>query len=621
MRQQRRVGRSHHLGEGRLKTCAMSDEEMPMAGDMGMGGMSDSDDGMGGDVPASTALPEGVAKEIVTEADGANWKTPKKGDEVTVHYVGTLASDGSEFDSSRGRGQPFVFTLGKGQVIKGWDVGVATMKKGEIAKFTLALEFAYGESGSPPKIPGNATLVFEIELISWASKDDLFGDEGVVKTLVKEGSGWKSPKMGDEVLLSVRAVAVDGSVIEEHVALEYVVGSGAMGSIGRACDKAIVGMKKGEECEIKCSKGYAYGEAYPEGATVSLTLSEIFETKDVSVLKDGAVRKKQIKEGEGWDTPKDCSKVKLLVEAATDGSAPIVGFASQTLEFLVGNGEVCDALEYAVAEMKKGERAVITVGSAALAAEERLGMAEVKAERVVMTLTLEDFEKAKDTWSMSEEEKLEWGTARKEAGSSLLKAGRLGMALQRYRKVIEAFGYVDSMQEENKQKAKALKMACELNKAAVCLKLKDFVEARAACNTVLKEDAQNSKALYRRAQAELGLKNFFECIGDCRKVMELEAQSREARALLKQAQVGQREEDRKAKGLFANMCKALGTGPIPPPGKRERLGNFSDEESMDEGASPEDGKTEGAVPEAAGAAKDAMMSEAAEGTAQAAAAA
>ncbi len=62
-----------------------------------------------------------------------------------MHYVGTLESDASEFDSSRARNKPFEFTLGKGQDIKGWDLGVASMKKGELAKFTLAPEFAYGD--------------------------------------------------------------------------------------------------------------------------------------------------------------------------------------------------------------------------------------------------------------------------------------------------------------------------------------------------------------------------------------------------------------------------------------------------------------------------------------------
>ncbi|KIY92251.1 FK506-binding protein 4/5 [Monoraphidium neglectum] len=76
----------------------------------------------------------GLKKKILVV--GSGWETPEKGDEVTVHYTGTLESDGSKFDSSVDRGEPFKFTLGTGSVIKGWDLGVATMKKGEKAVLT-----------------------------------------------------------------------------------------------------------------------------------------------------------------------------------------------------------------------------------------------------------------------------------------------------------------------------------------------------------------------------------------------------------------------------------------------------------------------------------------------------
>mmetsp|Transcript_69986 Transcript_69986/g.176339 ORF Transcript_69986/g.176339 Transcript_69986/m.176339 type:complete len:565 (+) Transcript_69986:2-1696(+) len=534
---------------------------------------------MGGYVPPEE-LPEGIKKEVITEAGPDSFRKPKKGDEVTVHYVGTLESDGSEFDSSRGRDKPFVFTLGKGQVIKGWDLGVATMKKGEVAKFTLAPEYAYGESGSPPKIPANATLVFEVELISWASKDDLFGDEGVIKTQLKEGSGWKSPKDGDEVMISLKATTADGSTeIEDRGSFEYKLGSDALGPLGKACDKALTGMKKGEEASLKCSKEYSYGDKHADGAVITIALLQIFETKDVSFSKDKSMMKKQVKEGEGYDTAKDGAKAKLNVEAATDGSSALAGFSAQTLEITVGNGEVCDALECAVCEMKKGERAIFTVTNPAAAAEEKLGLKDVKADKVVFTLELIEFEKSKDTWSMSEEEKVEFANSRKEVGSQLFKAGRLQMALGRYKKVADMFSYIDNFKEENnKVKAKVLKQACDANKAACYLKLMDYIEAKNSCNAVLKEDTQNVKATYRRAQAELGLKNFSDCIRDCKKVVELDPPNKEARALLKQAQAGQKEEDKKAKGLFANMCKALGKGPIPEPGKSASLGNFSDDE-------------------------------------------
>lgn len=537
-------------------------------------------------------LPEGIKKEVITEAPSGNFKKPKGGDEVTVHYVGTLESDGSEFDSSRSRNKPFEFTLGKGQVIKGWDLGVATMKKGEVAKFTLAPEFAYGESGSPPKIPANATLIFEVELISWMSKDDLFGDEGVIKTQTKEGSGWKNPKDGDEVLMSLKATAADGTVIEERASFEYCLGSSTLGSVAKACDKALKGMKKGEEAELKCTKDYAYGDAHPDGATLTLSLIEMYETKDVSFSKDKTVMKKSVKEGEGWETPKDSGKLKLSIETATDGSAPLPSFKAQVLEFTLGNGEVCDALECAAAEMKKGERAVITVTRLDLVAEEQLGLKGVAADKVVLTAELTEFEKPKDTWSMSEEEKVEYGVARKEVGSELFKGGRLNLALQRYKKVGELFNYIDNFKEENKTKAKDLKKVCELNKAACYIKLKDFTEARTACNAVLKEEKDNVKALYRRATAEFALKNFIECIADCKKIVEVDKKNKEARDLLKQAQAGQKDVDKQAKGLFANMCKALGKGPIPEPAKAKQPYGDDMDEDEDEEMPPVSGEAE-----------------------------
>jgi FKBP-type peptidyl-prolyl cis-trans isomerase FkpA len=99
--------------------------------------------------------------ESITTGNGAS---PQNGDTVTVHYTGWL-TDGTQFDSSVDRDESFSFVLGAGEVIAGWDQGVAAMKVGDKVRLTIPPELAYGAAGYPGAIPPNATLIFEVELL------------------------------------------------------------------------------------------------------------------------------------------------------------------------------------------------------------------------------------------------------------------------------------------------------------------------------------------------------------------------------------------------------------------------------------------------------------------------
>jgi FKBP-type peptidyl-prolyl cis-trans isomerase len=112
-------------------------------------------------VPSGAAPSTLVTKEIVK----GTGPEAKAGQSVTVNYVGVLYKNGKEFDSSWKRSEPFTFTLGKGQVIKGWDQGVAGMKVGGRRELIIPAELAYGKTGSPPTIPPNAPLVFVVDLL------------------------------------------------------------------------------------------------------------------------------------------------------------------------------------------------------------------------------------------------------------------------------------------------------------------------------------------------------------------------------------------------------------------------------------------------------------------------
>ena len=117
--------------------------------------------GLAGGTVLKTKTDSGLEYEDIKLGEGAS---PQTGQVVVVHYVGTL-TNGSKFDSSRDRGRPFEFIIGVGQVIKGWDEGVASMKVGGTRNLTIPADLGYGKSGVGP-IPPNATLLFEVELLA-----------------------------------------------------------------------------------------------------------------------------------------------------------------------------------------------------------------------------------------------------------------------------------------------------------------------------------------------------------------------------------------------------------------------------------------------------------------------
>ncbi|CAN8075079.1 unnamed protein product [Agarophyton chilense] len=520
----------------------------------------------------------GVIKEIITHGHNA-WQKPEDGDDVSMHYRGTLL-DGTEFDSSYERGTPFTFKLGDGKVIKGWDIVGKTMAKGEKAKVTLKSEYAYGESGSPPKIPANATLVFEMELLSWTSKRDVFGDGLVTKSEIAPGEGWERPGAHDEVTLSVvcSQMDVDGKNAQAELYSGDVTFSNGNGQVPLAWEKVISDMKKESVVSLLCrghrvtGPGIKYVPEGTECVQYNLTLKSWKKVDDVH--KDGSLVKKVLQEGEGWERPGDGAVVTLgakFYHPVTDSALlvpPAKGEPYVTLEdfsFKVGDGEVVDGLDRVVQSMKTKESAFVIIEpkhafetAPDLLTAEFSSQGVTKESRLLVHIMISKFEKAKDVWSMSTEEKVEEMRIRKEIGNGLFKKGRYPAAKKSYDRAVAFFESSTSEQSGDlKTKINELLVQCHIN-LAVCLdRMGDLQKVMLHCKKALDVAPSNVKALYRQGCAYLKMDDFYNATSALKYALQLSPGNLDVRRKLKEVKAKQLAQDAADKKLYSNLFGRL----------------------------------------------------------------
>jgi FKBP-type peptidyl-prolyl cis-trans isomerase len=195
---------------------------------------------------AGTKTPSGLRYQDLTEGTGA---TAQPKDFVQVHYTGTL-TDGKEFDSSKRSGAPFTFRLGDGDVIRGWDEGVAGMKVGGKRKLWIPPALAYGARGQPPDIPPDAELIFEVELLK------------IIPLKIEdkaEGAG-EPAKAGDMVEVHYTGTLSDGTVFDtsrkRDEPIRFMLG---VGKVIPGWDKGLLGMKPGGKRKLTIPAELAYG--------------------------------------------------------------------------------------------------------------------------------------------------------------------------------------------------------------------------------------------------------------------------------------------------------------------------------------------------------------------------
>lgn len=228
----------------------------------------------------------GVLKTII-KAGQPEHGTPLKGDTVFVHYVGTLKETGEKFDSSRDRDEPFKFALGTGKVIRGWDVGVASMQKGEVADLQCTADYAYGANGSPPKIPGGATLIFNVELLSWEGEDISPDRDGTLtKSIIAKGEEDNCP--AETATVKVHAVGQHNGRTFYDKEIEYILGEALNHQLPEGIDRALRRVNKGEKCKIMLKGNcFNYGSNSPKEFSLPVNADITFTLflKDFEKLK------------------------------------------------------------------------------------------------------------------------------------------------------------------------------------------------------------------------------------------------------------------------------------------------------------------------------------------------
>lgn len=198
----------------------------------------------------------GVLKKIVQEGVGNEY--PNFGDRVSVHYTGwLLVKEPKIFDTTRKDGKSVDFNIGRGMVIKGWDLGIGTMKRGEIALFICHPTYAYGTSGYLPAIPPNTPLLFEVELLDWKLEDlSPKKDNSILRKILVRGEGNVLPNEGSH--MKVKLIFFDEDTLFEDIK-EFILGEGCNSNIPEGIEIALQKFRLKEKSEIflknKCVSG------------------------------------------------------------------------------------------------------------------------------------------------------------------------------------------------------------------------------------------------------------------------------------------------------------------------------------------------------------------------------
>eukprot|EP00746_Dinoflagellata_sp_MGD_P127952 gnl/MRDRNA2_/MRDRNA2_62419_c0_seq2.p1 gnl/MRDRNA2_/MRDRNA2_62419_c0~~gnl/MRDRNA2_/MRDRNA2_62419_c0_seq2.p1 ORF type:complete len:944 (+),score=233.87 gnl/MRDRNA2_/MRDRNA2_62419_c0_seq2:74-2905(+) len=572
------------------------------------------------------SLPDGLEKEVLQKAQGIgieSWPQPRSGDEISVVYQ-SWTGDGELVNPDRDISKALSWVLGsgtKGRAVRGLELGLMTMKKGEKARLTVPPAYAFG-SQQYGKIKPDTTLIYEVELLWFSNKKDMFGDGKCIATTRIDGDKFSQGpayEVQDGVVVILDyVVSASGKTLDERRSFEYKFRStDDLGLINhRVIDRFLEPSRRGEEATFSITDAeYAYGADAPlskqagaDGWTVELVMKEVCVREDCSFSVDcegmhfiaenvGQVIKERRKGPTGEDAvqngPMDGSKVVLRVYGAAANEvgghqvleADAAAEKTEGLEFevIAGDGELCDGLECALWKMAKGERANVFVmtdlcraGLPRLSLDVAEGFLGEEPEKIVFDVELVSFEDSfVSTQEMKEKERVEYLRARKDVGSKLFQQGRFWLARERFINVgvliQQNFNeFFDIQDNTHRTELLNLQRTLWLNLAQTELKLKRWEAAVEVCDIVLKDDPDNAKALYRRASAMVELEDAEAAVVSLKRLLVSDSDNSDVKRLLNRAQQLRKKANSGQKGFYSNMMKKSMDGHVADERAKEK---------------------------------------------------
>lgn len=250
--------------------------------------------------PKTITTASGLQYTITEKGDG---KKPMNGDKVVVHYTGKLTND-TVFDSSVKRGQPFTFKLGVGQVIKGWDEGIALLHVGDKATLRIPAELGYGAQATG-SIPANSVLIFDVELLNvlegtkpydTKGKDTVKTESGLKYIVISSNPSNPKPAVGNTVSVHYTGYFLDGKVFDSSVdrgqPIDFPLGQGR---VIKGWDEGIALLHKGDKARLIIPYQLAYGEAGHGPIPPKSTLIFDVELVDINKVADNINRENRSK--------------------------------------------------------------------------------------------------------------------------------------------------------------------------------------------------------------------------------------------------------------------------------------------------------------------------------------